>query len=101
MDLPPMSAFPEKMHSLSIAWYRREDWPRWCEICTDMHPDYDHWLGWAEEAFEKYKGLEKRLVKVIIEPGEFLEWSRINGGTVDTKARSAFAAFKTAKASGH
>jgi len=101
MELPPISAFPPKMESLSIAWYRREDWPRWREICTDMHPDYDHWLGWAESAFEKYEGLGKRLVKVIIEPEEFLDWSRINGGAIDTHARGAFAAFKTAKASGH
>jgi hypothetical protein len=101
MDLPPISAFPPKMESLSLAWYRKEDWPRWCEICPDFQPDYQYWLRWAESALKKYEGLGQRLVKVVIQPEEFLDWSRINGGKIDTNARSAFAAFKTAKASGH
>lgn len=86
--------FPPNMKSLSIAWFRKEDWQRWCEICPDFQPDYNHWLRRAEAKFQELQALGKRLQKVVIEPAEFLEWSRVNGGKIDTYARAEFAAFK-------
>ena len=85
------------MKSLSIAWFRKEDWLQWCKICPDFQPNYDHWLNRAEMAFKQYEAFGQRLQKMVIEPDEFLEWSRINGGKVDSPARSAFVAFKAMK----
>ena len=95
MNLPPPTYYPPNVKSLSIAWFKKEDWQRWCAIDPDFQPDYQHWLSRAEGAFKQYEDLGKHVLKVIIEPDEFLEWSRINGGKVNGQARSAFAAFKT------
>ena len=91
MDLPET---PSNMKGLAVAWFRKEDWPRWCSIDHDFQPDYDHWLRRSEKAFKHYESLGKRVVKVVIDPDEFLEWSHANGGKIDSNARAAYAGIK-------
>lgn len=86
--------FPQNMRSLSISWFRKEDWPRWLSIDPDFDPDYQHWLVKSETAFKRITAMGHRVKKIIVDPDEFLEWSRSNGGKVDTQARSAFVAYK-------
>lgn len=96
--LPPL---PPKMRSLSLAWLREEDWPRWLAIDPNFQPDYQHWLRRMEAALKHYEGQGKRVVKVIVDPDEFLEWSRVNGGKVDSGARATFAARLAIKNASH
>lgn len=93
-NLPPIPVDPKI--SISVAWLRKEDWQQWRELCPDLkiQADHDFWLYKAESIFKQYEAVGHRIQKVIIEPAEFLEWSRINGTGVDTNARAGFAAFK-------
>lgn len=76
----------------AVAWFREEDWPRWCEIDPDFQPDYQHWLGRAEAAMNGPLAKQQRLEKVLLDPDTFVEWSKRNGGAVNSQARSIFAA---------
>lgn len=82
------------LKGLAVAWFREEDWARWRSIDPDFQPDYDHWLRRAETAFERHKALGKRVVKVTLDPEEFVVWSRATTGVVDAGARAEFAAIR-------
>jgi hypothetical protein len=87
------------MKTLSIPWFREEDWPRWRSIDPDFQSDYPCWLGRFETVFERYEAMTQimghRVIKVVIDPDEFLKWSRANvDGKTDNMALAAFAAYK-------
>src|SRR5688572_10899126 len=82
---------PPNLEGLAVAWFRKSDWAQWCEIDREFQPDYERWLSRAQFAFETYQAAGYLLVKITIDPDEFLEWSRANGGKVDTHARALFA----------
>ena len=79
-----------KMRGLGISWVRKEDWPRWLEIDSQFQPDYQHWLRRNEAAFTKYQAAGVPIIKVLVDPDEFLAWSRDNGGGVGSDDRAAF-----------
>ena len=83
------------MKSLSIPWIREEDWSRWCSI-IGLKAKYQSWLGQSEINVKQCEASGYSMVKVIMDPDEFLEWSRTNvEGKIDSMARAAFAAFKS------
>lgn len=86
-----------QLQGISAAWLRREDWPRWREIDPTMRPDYDGWLAKMEAAFTRYQQAGIPIVKVMIDPDEFLTWAKDRGVAPDSNGRAAFAAFKTMK----
>jgi hypothetical protein len=77
---------------VAIAWLRKEDWPRWLAIDPEFQPDYNHWLKRMEATVKQLEQRGGLAEKIDIGIDEFLEWSRANGGKVDTKARAAYAA---------
>lgn len=83
------------LQSLSLAWLKEEDWPRWLSIDSDFQPDYQHWLRRMNAAIAHYQSLGKRVQKIVVNVDEFLEWSRANGGKIDSNARAAFVAYKS------
>ena len=84
--------------TLAVTWFREEDWPRWRAIDPDFQPDYDHWLEKSELAMVDYDDPRYVLEKVMVDPDEFFEWSRVNtGGSVDQQARAAYAGFVVMK----
>ena len=85
------------LKGLAVAWLREEDWPRWLSIDSDFQPDYQHWLRRIEAALKEQETRGHRVVKVTIDPDEFLKWSRINGGKVNSQARAGFAAYILAR----
>ena len=82
------------MKALAVAWFREDDWLRWCAIDPDFQPDYEHWRRRAESAFQQQEAMGHRVVKITLDLDEFIEWSRANGGQIDTQARATFAAVK-------
>jgi hypothetical protein len=83
------------MKSLSIPWIREEDWSRWCSI-IGLKAEYQSWLGQAETNVKEREALGYNVVKIILDPDEFLEWSCYNvEGKTDGMARAAFAAAKS------
>ena len=83
------------MKSLSIPWIREEDWSRWCSI-IGLKAQYQSWLGQSEISVRQCEALGYNVVKVILNPDEFIEWSRyIVEGKTDSMARAAFAAAKS------
>ncbi len=80
------------LRSLAVAWFRKEDWPRWLAIDPDFQPDYDHWLKRAEQAMKDWNDPSTVLEKIMLDPDEFLDWSRVNaGGEVGQMARVHYA----------
>lgn len=81
------------MKRIAVSWFRQEDWPQWCELDPDFQPDHAHWLRRMDALFaQQPPGVT--FVKVVIEPAEFMRWSKANGRGVGTLERAAFAAMK-------
>ncbi len=79
--------------AFAVTWFRKEDWPRWLAIDPDFQPDYDHWLKRSEQAMKDHSDPRYLLEKVMVDPDEFLDWSRVNaGGEVGQDARMTYAA---------
>jgi hypothetical protein len=83
-----------KVTALALAWFRECDWPRWCSIDPLFQPDYQHWLGRSEAAFERYRAAGVPILKVVIRPDEFMAWSLANGAGIHTHARAHYAVLK-------
>ena len=81
------------LRSLAVTWFREEDWPRWLAIDPNFQPNYDHWLKRSEQAIKDWNDPSVVLEKVMLDPDDFLEWSRTNaGGEVGQPARAQYAA---------
>ena len=80
--------------TLAVTWFRKEDWPRWLAIDPEFQPDYATWLKKSEQAMVDHADPRYVLEKVMVDPDEFLEWTRVNAaGQVDQHARTAYAGF--------
>lgn len=84
---------PIKLRRLAIAWLRESDWPAWLAMDSGFQPDYQHWLQRMETTFARLEGAGVPVVKVTLDPDEFLAWSKATGAGVDTHARAKYAAF--------
>lgn len=73
-----------------IPWYRKQDWPRWAVLCQFLG-SYEEWLGRAEAGAKRYERLGYNVAKVVVDPEQFIEWSKRSGGKIDHEARIAFA----------
>ena len=90
------------LRRVALAWFRQEDWPQWCAMDPDFQPDYQHWLRRMDALFEKQKAAGVTVVKVVIEPAEFLKWSKAHDRKgLPTSDRAAFAAWKAAQGDLH
>ncbi len=83
-----------KIRATGVAWFRREDYQRICEICDDeMIPIFEQWEAKMEKILASRAAPGVILEKVIVNPDDLLAFARqINAGKIDTKVRSAFAA---------
>jgi hypothetical protein len=88
-----VSAGP-KLQGMAVAWMREADWPRWLEIDRDFQPDYRHWLKRMEDAVAQLKARGMPVIKVTIDPEEFLAWSKANGEGIGSIDRAAFAVMR-------
>ena len=89
-----------KLTVIAFAWFAREDWERWTEICPDLrtYRDYDHWSVVIEAKISRSLGAFRDCVqKVTIKPDEFLKWVVATGTPVNSDARAAFAAITRRK----
>ena len=84
-----------KMQGMAVAWFREADWPRWCAMDCNFQPSYQYWLRRMEAVFTRYKAAGAPVIKVVLDPDEFLKWSNATGRGVGTDARAAFAVFKS------
>ena len=80
--------------ALAVTWFRKEDWSRWLAIDPEFDPDFDHWLKRSEQAMVAHADPRYVLERVMVDPDEFLDWSRVNaGGKVGQSARAQYAGF--------
>ena len=80
--------------TMAVTWFRKEDWPRWLAIDPGFDPDYENWLKKSEQAMVDYNDPRYVLEKIMVDPDEFLEFSRVNtGGEVGQHARAQYAGF--------
>ena len=81
-----------KLKRLAVAWLLEADWPRWCSMDPDFQPSFDHWLQRMTATYERLEAQGAPVVKVTLDPDEFLAWSTAAGAGVGTDARAAYAA---------
>jgi hypothetical protein len=60
-------------------------------MCLDFAANYEDWLARAEAGFKDHQARGHFPERIVIDPDEFLQWSRMNGGKTDSAARSAYA----------
>jgi hypothetical protein len=76
-----------------IAWYRRADYRRILEIMTDREKlpvTFDKWQSQAEHAERQLKAQGHFIIRVHIDPEDFVAWCAANGLDIDAKGRMAF-----------
>lgn len=84
--------------AIGVAWFRREDYPRIREIMDDrdtMHVTFDEWEKNAERklaAFPVPPGV--KIVRIVVDPQEFLSAAMRHGFKRNAQGRSTFAAMK-------
>ncbi len=84
---------------VGYAWYKKDQWARLREVCPDgddFEDNYEDWRAFAEtrlrQLAEEIEPAGMRLVKVVVELDEFLDWCRANGCQPDGPGRSRYAA---------
>lgn len=82
------------MKRIAAAWLHAEDFARWREVDAHFVGSYEIWLRRMEAMIEQLKSRGVNVVKIEVRPEEFLAWARSAGASVDSKGRSAFAAWK-------
>ena len=82
-----------------IPWYREQDWPEWCSLCN-FRGSHKDWLSRAEAGAKAQGGPGLNVVKVVIEPRNFLAWGRNSPGENGDGARMAYAMWLFAEREG-
>jgi hypothetical protein len=80
---------------VGIAWYAREDYPGILEVMDDadlLPPSFEDWLERAEEVERELGRQGFVLLRVALDPADFVVWCRDRRRAPDGDARSAFAA---------
>lgn len=76
-----------------VPWCRSKDYSRLLEIFEDSFtfpPTYNEWIDVAEAKIRYFEGMGKRIVKVPIDPTEFMLFCTSTGHKRDAEGRRAF-----------
>ena len=76
-----------------VPWCRSKDYDRLLEIFEDAYTfpaTYNEWIDVAEAKIKYFEGMGKRIVKVPIDPTEFLQFCASSGQKRDAEGRRAF-----------
>lgn len=97
-----MIDIPKTAHVIGLAWYRAEDYQRIREISHDeMQPTFADFEAKMARDLPKIRAeLPANIVieKVIVDPDALLKFARrFHAGQIDTKVRSAFAAWSVSE----
>jgi hypothetical protein len=79
---------------VGLPWYKRADYARLRQIMVDgeeFPPSFDRWQRRAEDSERRLKADGRPVVRVHIDPQEFVAWCATAGRTIDRDARIAFA----------
>ena len=80
---------------MCFVWYRKEDYPRFLDICDDASnlPDtYDDWFTKTENEFIRVEADGQRAYKVEIRPDDLVAFCQRNKiSRIDQHARTGFA----------
>jgi hypothetical protein len=87
------------VRAIGVAWFRAEDYQRIREISDDeMIPTFKEFEAKMVVRLPQLQARGVILEKVMVDPDELLIFAREHhGGKIDTKVRSAFAAWVVAK----
>jgi hypothetical protein len=80
---------------LGYAWYPREQWDRWREVCTDgddFEEDYEAWVDYASGRLIELKEQGFDVRKVDMDLDVWVRWCRRRGLPLNGKSRSRYAA---------
>jgi len=76
-----------------VPWCRSKDYDRLLEIFEDAFSfpaTYNEWIDVAEAKIKYFEGMGKQIVKVPIDPTEFLLFCSSSGHKRDAEGRRAF-----------
>lgn len=80
--------------ALVLPWYGPESYPRVVGLMLDadlLPPSYDSWRRHADQLLSVAQARGLLVMRVQIEPEEFLEWCDDEGYSPDTEGRLAYA----------
>lgn len=86
---------PPRFLGIGIPWYRRADYERIREIMAQRDPvpdSFDEWETQAKRVETHYQRGGQTVVRVYIDPQNFVAWCALRNLHIDAEARMAFAA---------
>jgi uncharacterized membrane protein len=89
-----MSMGPIAIKTVAVAWYARKNYPRVLKFMEDAHllpSSYDQWRARAERLVRQTEASGVRVIKVDVDPEEFVAWAKARGLKADANARVEFA----------
>lgn len=78
---------------IGMAWYTPENYPILLKVFEDAEKfpiTYESWLAKAEAGRKSLEVAGTRIIRVDLNPENFLTWCRVNNLKVDSKARMRF-----------
>ncbi len=82
------------VRAVGMAWYRRADYTRIKQVMVDsekLPTTFDKWQTLAEKGEQQLKAKGHLVIRVHIDPEEFVAWCASNNCEVDADGRMAFA----------
>ncbi|ORJ18919.1 hypothetical protein BS639_22830 [Rouxiella silvae] len=84
-----------KNQAVGVLWFRNViEYSEYRKLFTDTHTlpeSYSEWLLDAEKVIQLYENEEVNIFKVEAEPIDFRCWCILNGQSIDSEGRIAFA----------
>ena len=80
------------MSTITVAWFRPEEWSELKRLCPDLHDTYEEWLTNAEAGIEALGSpLKEQVVKIVLTVDDLEEWQRDTGREIDSAVRAELA----------
>ena len=75
-------------------WPSPENYAAWCAACVErMEPTHAEWVRRNERQLEQIAGQGITIERIDVDVADLVRWCRERGTPINTKARSAYAAF--------
>lgn len=91
-----MDKFSGMPDTVGIPWYEAVDYAGVKALMRDRHllPDsFGAWLKKAEGIEQEVRATGRTVVRAVIRPDEFVQWTAAHGCDVDANGRTKYASF--------
>lgn len=85
-----------QISAVGFFWIRREDYPRFLELCVDrdnLPATHEKWLYAADKGLKRLQGGRIEVIRAIVDLDEFVAWCRAKSLHIDGHARTEYASY--------